>query len=105
MGSCLKTAHPPLGYQHRQEQQAPSLYYGRSVAHCGCYLVRLCDFFRYRLATGHSRAVSAQLDLAALSFVLLVPLAFSPCRDANVGIGLLKIGLSECSSLLLPRVN
>ena len=63
------------------------------------------DFFQSGLAAGHSRVVSARLDLVTLSSVLLVPLAFSPCLDANGGIDLLAIGSSECSSLGLPRVN
>ena len=102
LGSCLRTAHRPLGYRGHQEQRAPSLYYKQSVTHRGRYLMSLCDFFRSRLAAGHSQAVRARPDLATLSFSLLVPLAFSPCPDVNGGIGLLAIGSSECSSLHLP---
>ena len=75
----MRTTHRPLGYRCRQEQWAPSLYYRRSVAHRDRYLVRLSDFFRSRLAVGHSRSVTARLDLATLSSVLLVSLAFSLC--------------------------
>ena len=52
----------------------------------GRYLARLFQdryFFQSRPATGHSHAISAQLDLATPSYVLLVPIAFSPCLDAN----------------------
>ena len=106
--SCLRIVHRPLGYRRRQEQRAPSLYHRRSTAHRDHYLVRFFqdrDFFQSGLATNHSRVVSARPDLATLSSVLLVPLVFSPCPDANGGIDLLAIGSSECSSLGLPRVN
>ena len=76
--------------------------------HHDCYLLHLFqdhDFFRSGLVVGHSCVVSARLDLTTLSSVLLFPLAFSPCSDANRGISLLVIGSSECSSLRLPRVN
>ena len=63
------------------------------------------DFFQSRPATGHSQVVNAQPDSATFSFVLLVPLAFSPCPDANGGIGLLAIGSSECLLLQLPQAN
>ena len=65
----------------------------------------LLDFFQLELAAGRTRAVSARLDLATLPSVLLIPLAFSPCFEANEGIGRLVIGSSECSSLCLPWVN
>ena len=90
-----------LGYRRRQEQRAPSIYHGQSEQ----WAPSLCDFFQSRLTTGRSRAVRARPNLATLSFVLLVPLAFSPCPDTNGRIGLLAIGSSECLSLRLPWVN
>ena len=54
--------------------------------------------------TGHSYALSARLDVATPSSVLLVPLTFSPCLNANRGIDLLEIGSLECSLSRLPRV-
>ena len=105
MRSCLRTTHRPLGYRRCQEQRAASLYHGRSVTHRGHYLMRLCDFFQSRFTAGHPRAVSSCSGLATLLSVLFVPLAFSPCTDANGGIGLLEIGSSKCSSLRLPWVN
>ena len=101
MGNCLRTAHRPLGHRRCQEQQALSLYQRRSVAHRGRYLTRLFQdrgFFQSGPATGHSRFVSAQPDLATPSSVLFVPLAFSPCPESNGGIDLLTIGRSECLS-------
>ena len=61
--------------------------------------------FSSGLAASHSHVISARPDLATLSSVVLVPLAFSLCFDANGRIGLLAIGSLECSSLCLPRVN
>ena len=52
------------------------------------------NFFQSRLAAGHSRVVSARPGLATLSSVLLIPLSFSLCPDANGGISLLTIGSS-----------
>ena len=72
---------------------------------CPARLFQDHDFFQSRLTTGHSRVVSAQASLATLSFVLLVPLAFFPCPNANGRLGLLVIGSLKCSSLRLPRVN
>ena len=73
--------------------------------HRDSYHVRLFqdhDFFQYGHAVGHSRVINARLDLATLSSVFLVPLTFSPCPDANGGIGLLTIGSSGCLTLRLP---
>ena len=56
-------------------------------------------FFQFGLAASHSCHVCAQPNLVTLSSVLLVSLAFSPCPNANGGIGLLATGSSECSSL------
>ena len=67
--------------------------------------MRLCDLFRFGLAIDHSRVVSAKPNPATLSYVLLVPFAFSPCPEANGGIGFLEIGSPECSSLCLPQVD
>ena len=105
MGSCLRTAHRPLGYRRCQEERAASLYHGRSVTHRDHYLMCLCEFFQSRLTASHPRAVNSCPSLETLLPVLLVPLAFSPCPDANGGIGLLAIGSSKCSSLRLPWVN
>ena len=94
-----------LGYRRPQKQWAPSLCHGRSAAHRSRYLTHIFqdrDFFLSRPTTGHSRVISAQLDLATLSFVLFVPLTFSPCPDAHGGIDLLATGSSKCSSLQLP---
>ena len=38
-------------------------------------------------------------------YVLLVPSAFSPCPDANGGIGLMAIGSSECLILQILWTN
>ena len=104
----MRTVHCPLGYRLFQEQRAPSLHHGRSVAHRGRYLMRCFqdrDFFQSRLVAGHSSVVNSRPNLATFSSVLFVSLAFSPCPDANGGIDLLVIGSSECSSLHLPQVN
>ena len=72
------------------------------------YLARLFqdrDFFQSGPATGHSHVISAQPDPTTLSSVLLVPLAFSPCPEANGETNLLVIGSSECSSLQLLRTS
>ena len=108
MGSFLKTDPRPLGYCSRLEQRALFPYRWRSVVHCGHHLMppfRYHDFFQFEPATGHSHAISTRSDLETPSFFLLVLLAFSLCPDANGGINLLVIGLSECSSLWLPRAN
>ena len=47
------------------------------------------NFFQSKLATSHSHTVSAQLNLATPSYVLLVPLTLSSCPDANGEIDLL----------------
>ena len=76
--------------------------------HRGRYLARLfqeIDFFLSRPVTGHSHIISAQPNLVTFSSVLLVPLAFSPCPNANGGIDPLAICLLECSSLQLHRGN
>ena len=104
----LRTTHHLLGYLHHEEQWAPSLYCKRSNAQFNCYLVHLFQdhgFFQSRPATGHSHATSVQHDLATPSSVLLVPPTLSSCLDANRGINLLVIDLSDYLSLRLPRTN
>ena len=99
----MRTIHRLLGYRRRKEQRSPSVYHGRSTAHCIAAVI-LCiffqdrEFFQSRLAIGHSSIVRAWLDLATLSSVFLVPLAFSLCPDANGRIDLLAIGSYECFS-------
>ena len=78
------------------------------MAHRGRYLTHLFqdwDFFQFGHATGRSHAVSARPNPTTLSSILLIPLAFSPCPDANGGIDLLEIGSSKLSSSRLPWAN
>ena len=108
MGSYLRTVHCLLGFRRRREEWAPSLYRGRSIVHHRRYSACLFqdrNFFQSRPAIDHSRVVSARPGLVTLLSVLLIPLAFSPCPDANGGIGLLVVGSPECSSLRLLWAN
>ena len=79
-----------------------SLAIGCTSRPFSCASLRLFSIWAHNC---HSRVISARLDLATLLSILLISLAFSPCPDANGGIGLLLIGSSERSSLHLPRVN
>ena len=63
------------------------------------------DFLRSESATGHYFAVSLQHVFATPSSFLLVPLAFSPCPDANGRIDFLTTRSSGCMTLRLPRTN
>ena len=65
-----------------------SPFYLSRVIGCASWPLSQASFSRSRLfrfgpITGHSRIVSARLDLATPSSVLLVPLTFSPCLDAS----------------------
>ena len=76
--------------------------------HRGRYLTCLFqdrEFCQSKPTTGHSHVVSARHYLATPSSILLVPLAFFSCPDANGGIDLLVIGSLECSLSRLPRAN
>ena len=76
-GELPEDSSSSVGVSTSLGQHAPFLYYRRLVAHHGHYLVRLCDFFLYGLSNGNSRILSARLNLATLSSILLVPLTFS----------------------------
>ena len=71
------------------------MHHGRHLAH----LSQDHDFFQSGPFTSHSNVVSSRPYLATPSFVLLVPLAFSPCPVTNGEIDILVIGSSECLSL------
>ena len=62
-------------------------------------------FFLPKPATGHSRIVSFQRNLATPASVLPAPLVSSPSLDANGGTDLLMIRSPDCSPSRLPRVN
>ena len=49
--------------------------------------------------------MSLQHDFATPSSFLLVPLAFSPCPDANGRIDFLTTGSLGCMTLRLPQTN
>ena len=108
MGNCLRTAHHLLGYRHRQEQRAPSLYCKRLEAQLNRYLIHLFqdpDFSLSRPTTGHSPASSVRRGLAAPSSTLLAPPVSSLCPNANGGIGPLAIGSSDWLTLRLLWAN
>ena len=108
MGNCLRTAHHLLGYRHRQEQRAPSLYCKQLEAQLDHYLIHLFqdpDFSLSGLATGHSPAASVRRGFEAPSSTLLAPPVSSLCLNADGGIGPLSIGSLDWLTLRLLWAN